>query len=388
MNDPDAKNPPIPIIQPRASFEELRTETEQAVLRLLASGDYILGSEVARLEKEIAEYLDVPHAVGVSSGTDALLVAMQELEIGPGDEVITPCFTFIATATVVMRLGAKPVFVDLDPETYQMSPDGVRAAISERTRAIIPVHLYGHPAPMEDYLRIVGEVDHTIAIVEDAAQAIGTTCKIGKKFLKAGTGGLWGCFSFYPTKNLPACGEAGLMVTADSTRAERARRLRHHGQVAPYRHGLLGGNARLDGVQAAILRLRLRHLEEWNERRRKHARKYDRLFAESGLLSRTEIRLPPKPRPGEVMNYHQYTIGVPRRDELKVYLSGRQIQTGVYYPVPLSQQPVFSFLGHKEGDFPAAERASEEVLSLPVHQHLQPGDVERVVAGITEFYGN
>jgi dTDP-4-amino-4,6-dideoxygalactose transaminase len=387
LNDPEQAHQSIPIIQPRASFEELRAETEKAVLRVLASGDYILGSEVDLLETEIADYLDVPHAIGVSSGTEALLVALQDLEIGPGDEVITPCFTFIATATAVTRLGAKPVFVDVDAETYQMSPDGVRAAINERTRAIIPVHLYGHPAPMEDYLRIVAEANHPIAIVEDAAQAIGTTCRIGKKLLKAGTGGLWGCFSFYPTKNLPACGEAGLMVTADSTHADRARRLRNHGQVAPYRHGLLGGNARLDGVQAAILRVRLRHLEEWNERRRQHAREYDRLFAQSGLLSRREIRLPPKPRAGEVVNYHQYTIGVPRRDELKAYLSERQIQTGVYYPMPLSEQPLFSFLGHKAGDFPAAERAAREVLSLPVHQHLDPGNLERVVAGITEFYG-
>ena len=384
MNDTDKR--PIPIIQPRASFEELRAETEQAVLRLLASGDYILGSEVALLETEIAEYLEVPHAIGVSSGTEALLVALQELEIGPGDEVITPCFTFIATATVVARLGAKPVLVDLDPETYQMSPDGVRAAISERTRAIIPVHLYGHPAPMEEYLQIVKEINPEIAIVEDAAQAIGTTCRIGERLLKAGTEGHWGCFSFYPTKNLPACGEAGLMVTKDPARAERALRLRNHGQVAPYRHGLLAGNARLDGVQAAVLRLRLRRLEEWNDRRREHARQYDRLFAESGLLARASIRLPPKARTGEVANYHQYTIRVPRRDALKAYLGERQIQTGVYYPLPLSEQPVFSFLGHKKGDFPATEKAAQEVLSLPVHQHLQPGDTERVMAAITDFY--
>ncbi len=391
MSDREKYNRPIPIISPRAAFEELRTETEQAVLRVLASGDYILGQETAAFEKEAAEYLGVPHAVGVSSGTEALLLALQDLEVGPGDEVITPCFTFIATATVVARMGARPVFVDIDPETFQMSAAGLAAAITPRTRAIIPVHLYGHPAPIGEYLHIAASARGprgAIPIVEDAAQAIGTVCSAGGRLLKAGAAGLWGCFSFYPTKNLPACGEAGLMVTSDARHAERARQLRTHGQDAPYRHRLLGGNARLDAMQAAVLRVRLRRIDEWNGRRRAHAAAYDGLFAESGLPAKVEgFRLPPGACRGEVANYHQYTIRAPRRDALKEHLQERGISTGVYYPIPLSMQPVFENLGHKAGDFPAAEAAAKEVLCLPVHQHLAPGDVERVVSAILGFYG-
>ncbi|MBI4603949.1 MAG: DegT/DnrJ/EryC1/StrS family aminotransferase [Planctomycetes bacterium] len=377
---------PVPIIAPKAAFQELRRETEEAVLRVLASGDYVLGEETALFEREAAAYLGAAHGVGVSSGTEALLVALQDLEVGPGDEVVVPCFTFIATATVVARLGAKPAFVDIDPETFQMSPRGLAAAITARTRAVIPVHLYGHAAPLDEYRQAIESSGREVPMVEDAAQAIGTVCRLRGRPAKAGTVGLWGCFSFYPTKNLPACGEAGLMVTSDARHAERALQLRNHGQDAPYRHRLLGGNARLDAIQSAVLRVRLRRIEEWNERRRAHAAAYDRHFRERGLLDRPGIRLPPRPRDGEVANYHQYTVRVPRRDELKAHLAERGIQTGVYYPIPVSLQPVFERLGHVPGDFPAAEAACREVLSLPVHQHLAPGDVERVVAEISGFY--
>jgi len=374
---------PIPIIAPKAAFEELQSETEAAVLRVLASGDYILGQETAAFEQESAQYLGVPHAVGVSSGTEALLVALQDLDLEPGDEVIVPCFTFVATATVVARLAARPVFVDIDPETFQMSVEGLAAAVTRRTRAVIPVHLYGHPAPIEEYRRAVGPA---VPIVEDAAQAIGTVCRSGDRLVKAGTLGLWGCFSFYPTKNLPACGEAGLLVTSDPAHAERARQLRSHGQDAPYRHRLLAGNARLDAIQAAVLRVRLRKLEAWNERRRANAALYDRLLTESGAVSRHGVRLPPRPTRGEVSNYHQYTIRAPRRDELRSHLQELGIATGVYYPIPLTLQPVFASLGYRPGDCPAAEAAAAEVLSLPVHQHLASGDVERVARAIAEFY--
>jgi dTDP-4-amino-4,6-dideoxygalactose transaminase len=390
----------IPIISPRATFEELREETEKAVLRVLASGDYILGEETARLEKEMGDYLGVPHAVGVSSGTEALLVALQELEVGPGDEVITPCFTFIATATVVARMGARPVFADIDPGTYQMDPAAVERAITPRTRAILPVHLYGHPGPLDAWLDAARRDGRSIPVIEDAAQAIGTTCAAAGGRRKAGTLGDWGCFSFYPTKNLPACGEAGLMVTSSRERAERARQLRTHGQDAPYRHRLLGGNARLDAIQSAVLRVRLPHLERWNDRRRANAALYDRLLEESGLLARWEgFRLPPRAWGGESANYHQYTVRVPvsgpggrgdvlPRDALKAFLAERGIQTGVYYPIPLSLQPVFAGLGHHPGDFPEAEAAAREVLSLPVHHALRAGDVERVVEAIVDFRGN
>jgi dTDP-4-amino-4,6-dideoxygalactose transaminase len=400
MRTEDRASAPIPIISPRATFEELRAETEKAVLRVLASGDYILGEETAAFEREMCEYLGVAHAVGVSSGTEALLVALQELEVGPGDEVITPCFTFIATATVVARMGAKPVFADIDPASYQMDPARLADAITPRTRAILPVHLYGHPGPLDAYLEAARRGGRSIPIIEDAAQAIGTVSGAGGERRKAGTIGDWGCFSFYPTKNLPACGEAGLMVTSKAERAERARQLRTHGQDAPYRHRLLGGNARLDAIQAAVLRVRLPHLARWNERRRANAALYDRLLEESGLLSRWEgFGLPPRAWGGEAGNYHQYTVRVPAsgpgggagtlpRDALKAFLAARGIQTGVYYPIPLSLQPVFAGLGHRPGDFPHAEAAAREVLSLPVHHALQPGDVERVVAAIVDFRGH
>lgn len=378
---------PISIVSPRSTFEELRLETERAVLELLASGDYILGHQVAAFEKEVSAYLGTPHAVGVSSGTEALLVALEELGIGHGDEVITTPFTFIATATVVARLGARPKFVDIDPRTFQMSPIGLAEALTARTKAVLCVHLYGHPAPVEEYLRAIRDTGRDVPLLEDAAQALGTVCQVDGKPVKAGTAGLWGTFSFYPTKNLPACGEAGLMVTSDPVRAERARQLRSHGQDAPYRHQLLGGNARLDGIQAAILRVRLPHLEAWNSRRRANAALYDRLFEESGLLTLEEgVALPPEAGDGEIANWHQYTLRARRRDELKAFLLERQIQTGVYYPIPVPFQPVFAGLGHRAGDFPEAERAAREVLSLPVHQSLSPGDLERVAAAVVAFY--
>jgi dTDP-4-amino-4,6-dideoxygalactose transaminase len=378
---------PIPIIAPRLSFEELREETERAVLEVLASGDYILGRQAGAFESEAAGYLGVKHAVGVSSGTEALLLALQSLDIGPGDEVVTTCYTFIATATVVARLGARPVFVDIDPETYQMDAGGLARALSPTTRAVMCVHLYGHPAPLDAYAAVCASAGRDVPLIEDAAQAIGSVCRVNSRLVKAGSVGLWGCFSFYPTKNLPACGEAGLMVTASDEHAERARQLRNQGMDAPYRHRYLGGNGRLDGIQAAVLRVRLPHIEDWNERRRRNAALYRRLFEDSGLTSRIEgLRLPPVPGEGEVTNYHQFTIRVPRRDELKQHLAEQGIGAGVYYPIPVSMQPVFAHLGHKPGDFPHAEAAAREVLSLPVHQNLAPGDVERVVAAIDEFY--
>ena len=377
----------IPIISPRAAFEELRAETEKAVLAVLASGEYVLGQPTALFEKEAAAYLGIEHAVGVSSGTEALLIALQEIGVGPGDEVISPCFTFIATATVAARLGARPIFVDIDPETYQMSTEGLRRAITAKTSAVIPVHLYGHPAPISEYEDALISSKRRVALVEDAAQAIGTVFRHCGKAIKAGTVGDWGCFSFYPTKNLAACGEAGLMVTADAERAERARQMRTQGQDAPYRHRHLSGNGRLDAIQAAVLRVRLQHLEEWNERRRRNASLYMRLLGESGVLGGVPgFRLPPAPGEGGIPNWHQFTVRAPRRDELKARLADRGIQTGVYYPIPVSLQPVFSQLGYHPGDFPAAEEAAREVLSLPIHQHLQPGDVERVVAEIADFY--
>ena len=357
------------------------------MLDVLESGQYILGPAVEKLEADFCRYLDTTHAIGVSSGTEALLLALGALNVGPGDEVVTTAYSFIASGTCIARCGARPVFADIDPDTYQMDPASLAAAITPRTRAIIAVHLYGHPAPMDEYLAIAREAsDEPIAVVEDAAQAIGTVCRVGPEGrpMKAGTIGLWGCFSFYPTKNLPACGEAGLMVTGQPHQAERARQLRVHGMDSQYHHVLLGGNARIDAIQAAILSVRLRHLDRWNDRRRENAAKYDALFEQSGLEA---IKRPPPVREGEVANYHQYTIRVPRRDELRAALGEKGISAGVYYPLALPLQPVFADLGYAEKDFPHASRASEEVLSLPIHQHLSPEEVERVAGEIVDFYG-
>jgi len=376
---------PIPINDPKRAFEELRDETEEAIRRVFESGGYIQGPEVDALEKEIADYMEVPHAVAVSSGTEALLLALTELEIAPGDEVIVPAFTFVASGTTAARLGAKLVFADIDPVTFQMDPTALAAAITPKTRAVVVVHLYGYPGPIHEYRRIAGD----IPIIEDAAQAIGTRYfDVNRQQLKhAGSECEWGCFSFYPTKNLPACGEAGLMITNDEQRATRARQIRNHGMDALYRHALLGGNARMDGVQAAVLRVRLPHIESWNNRRRDNAALYNRLFTESGLTTRLEgFQLPATVPAGEVTNYHQYTLRVPQRDALHTNLQERGIATGVYYPIPLPRQPVFRHLGYSETDFPHSERCSEDVLSLPIHQFISVTEVERVAKSIVEFY--
>ncbi len=378
----------IAIVDPQAVFEELREETETAVLEVLASGRYALGPRVEEFEAAACDYLGSAHAFGVSSGTEALLTALQALDVRPGDEVITTAFTFIASATCVARLGVRPVFVDIDPVTYQMAPDALAAAITPRTRAIIAVHLYGHPAPMRRYLELAAEPDEPIAVIEDAAQALGTRCLAASgDAVAAGTLGLFGCFSFYPTKNLPACGEAGLVVTSQQRLAERVQMLRNHGMDGLYRHVLLAGNGRMDALQAAVLGVRLRHLDRWNARRRENAALFDRLFRASGLLDRADLlALPPQPEAGEVATYHQYTLRATRRDELRQALQEEGISSGVYYPIPLPMQPIFQELGYGPGSFPEAEQAASEVISLPVHQYMSADDVERIVAVIDRFY--
>jgi dTDP-4-amino-4,6-dideoxygalactose transaminase len=384
------KEKTIGMVDVRKGYGELREEIDRAVGETLASGEYCLGSQVAAFETEVADYLGIPFAIGVSSGTDALLLALTEMGVGPGDEVIAPAFTFIATATGIARLGAKPVFVDVAPGSFQMDPDRLAAAITPRTRAIIPVHLYGDPAPIEEYLRAAAAQGRPIPVIEDACQAIGA--RIDGKSL--GAFGEWGCYSFYPTKNLPACGDAGLMVTRDRERAERVRRLRAHGveEGKLYHHTVIGINARLDGLQGAILRVRLRHLDRWNAARAASALRYREAFAASGVLEMMDppdgpaVRLFPPPGPGRRGNNHQFPILASRRDELKAHLAGRNIATAVFYPTPLPFQPAFRSLGAQPGDFPGSEALAREVLCLPIHQYLAPGDVERVVEGIASFY--
>ena len=379
----------VPITDPRQTYADLREATDRAVLDVLASGQYALGEQVSAFEAEVAEYLGTPHAIGVASGTEALLLALSALDVGPGDEVVTTAYSFIASATCIARLGATPVFVDIDPDTYQMDPAGLARAITPRTRAVIAVHLYGYAAPLDAYQAVLDEHEEPIALIEDAAQAIGTVCRVGpeRRAAKAGTVGIWGCYSFYPTKNLPACGEGGLMVTPQPVQAERGRQLRNHGMDAQYHHALLAGNGRLSALQAAVLRVRLPHLESWNDVRRSNAALYDQMFADSGLPSRLPgFSLPPKAAEGEIANYHQYTLRVPRRDGLNATLREKGINAGVYYPLALPFQPVFRDLGAAPGSFPESEKASQEVLCLPIHQHLTRADVERVASEIIEFY--
>jgi len=379
------------MVDVRRGYEDLRGEIDRAVLETLASGEYCLGSQCEAFEREVAAYLGVPHAIGLSSGTDALLLALTELGVKPGDEVIAPAFTFIATATGIARLGARPVFADIQRDGFQMDSGALAAAITPRTSAVIPVHLYGSPAPMGRYEEVIAASGHSIPIVEDACQAMGTIGREGR----SGTIGVWGCFSFYPTKNLAACGDAGLMVTREAERAERVRRLRAHGMEASrlYHHTLIGINARLDGIQAAILRVRLRDIDRANLARAGNADRYRTAFKESGILGRVDsrsrapaLRLFPAPGPGEFSNNHQFPVLAARRDELKAHLFERGIQSAVFYPTPLPFQPAFSGLGHRAGDFPASEALARDVLCLPVHPYLTTGDIDRVAGEIVRFY--
>jgi dTDP-4-amino-4,6-dideoxygalactose transaminase len=317
----------------------------------------------------------VPFAVGVSSGTDALLVALLALDIGPGDEVIVPTFSFFATAGSVARVGARPVFVDVDPETLMLTPETVRPAITARTRAIVPVHLYGLCADMPPLLELAARTG--LPLVEDAAQAIGARCEDGA----AGAIGAMGCFSFYPTKNLGAYGDGGLVTTADEARAARVRRLRNQGMEPKYLHHEIGGAFRLDALQAAILRVKLPHLSRWNDRRRANAETYRELFDEAGLAGR--VGLPPEPR-GRRHVYHQYVIRVPQRDALRAHLARRGVGTDVYYPVPLHRQACFTGLTAPDAAFPNADAAAAEVLALPVYPELTRVQQAHVVRSIAE----
>jgi dTDP-4-amino-4,6-dideoxygalactose transaminase len=370
----------IPLIDLKAQHATIAGEIRVAIDRVVDSQQFILGPEVEALEKEIAAYCGVRHAVGVSSGTDALLVALMALDIGPGDEVVVPTFSFFATAGVVARLGARPVFVDIDRRTFNLDPAGLEAAISPRTRAIMPVHLFGQTADMEPIQAAAAGAG--VPVVEDAAQAIGADYH-GRR---AGTMGLLACFSFFPTKNLGGFGDGGMVVTDDGGLADRLRRLRMHGFADQYRSSEVGGNFRLDALQAAVLRVKLRHLEEWHEGRRRNARRYRELFEEAGLGGgEGPVRTPHEAGFGRHI-YHQYTLSCRSRDELRRFLTERQIGTAIYYPVPLHLQECFATLGHRRGDFPVAEAVVEECLALPIYPELGDEAARRVVATIHSFY--
>jgi dTDP-4-amino-4,6-dideoxygalactose transaminase len=364
----------IPILDLTRQHRQLRPELERAIGAVLDGGAFINGPNVKALEEEIARYIDVPYAVGLNSGTDALHLALRALDIGPGDEVITTPFTFVATTEAIGMVGATPVFVDIDPATLNIDPDAVAAAVTPRTTAIIPVHLYGLPAPMDEISAIARK--HRLAVIEDCAQSIGAT--IGGR--RTGALGTIGAFSFFPSKNLGACGDAGMIVTADEQLAERVRRLRAHGAAVKYYHEELGVNSRLDELQAAILRVKLAHLDEWIERRRTIAAWYT---VELGRLQGIELPLS-HPQHAVRHVYHQFTVRVldGQRDRVARELRELGVQTMVYYPVPLHLQAVHAGLHLQQGAFPHAERAAAEVLSLPMFPELRDNEIDRVVSSL------
>jgi dTDP-4-amino-4,6-dideoxygalactose transaminase len=366
----------VPLLDLSAQYRPIRDEVLAAVTRVCDSQHFILGSEVEACERELAAMLDVPHAIGVSSGTDALLAAMMAVGIGPGDEVITPTYSFFATAGCVARLGATPVFVDSERDTLNLDPRATIAAITPRTKAIVPVHLFGQAADLDPILDAAR--DRGIAVIEDAAQAIGTRYK-GR--LVGGIGDL-GCFSFFPSKNLGAFGDGGLVTTRDAALAAKVRLLRGHGMQPKYYHQLVGGNFRLDALQAAVLRVKAPHLAAWSEGRRRNAARYRTLFADARL---TQVELPVE-RPGGYHIYNQFVVRVPDRDGLRVHLGEQGIGTEVYYPVPFHRQQCFAGIVSQGAAFPVADEAAATSLALPIYGELSEEQQRSVVEAIASYY--
>ena len=364
----------VPLLDLKAQYAIIREEIIPAVQAVLESQIFNIGPAVKELEKTIADYCGCKAAVGVSSGTDALLLSMMALGVGSGDEVITTPFTFFATAGAIWRLGAKPRFVDIKLDTFNIDSSKIEAAVTENTRAVMLVHLYGQMAEMDEIMDVAGR--HGLCVIEDAAQAIGAEYK-GRK---AGSIGTAGVFSFYPTKNLGAMGDAGMIVTQDEQLAEKMQLLRNHGMGRQYSHKWVGGNFRMDSVQAAALMVKMRYLTGWTEQRRANAARYDSLLADCDEVAAPVVSA------GRFAIYNQYVIRAAGRDELRKYLADNGIASGVYYPLGLHMQECFASLGFKEGDFPVAEKACREVLALPVHQDLADEQIDYVAGKIKAFY--
>ena len=382
----------VPLLDLRPPLEELRDEIVEAVTQVIDSTRYIMGPEIDGLEKEIAAYCGTKDAVGVSSGTDALLLALMVLEVGPGDLVMTSNFSFFATAGVVARLNATPVFVDIDPQTFNIDPESLSRALAEmdaqtrkRVKAIIPVHLYGQCADMEAILKISRE--YNIPVIEDGAQAIGAECEIDGQKRSAGSSGGFGCFSFFPSKNLGGVGDGGIVTINNSEMADQLRLKRVHGGERKYYHRVIGGNFRLDPIQAAVIRVKLPHLNKWHSQRQDNAEHYNKLFAEKDLGGK--VQLPFVGHSENLQNphiYNQYVIKAERRDELQAFLAGNEIASEVYYPLPFHLQECFLHLGGKTEDFPVSEAAAKEVLALPVYPGMTKEMRETVVEQIANFY--
>ena len=370
--------PLFPFLDLKAQFDDIKNEVMEAVSHVFEDQRFILGPEVELLENEIAALVGARAAVGCASGSDALLLSLKALGIGPGDEVITTPFTFVATVGSMARAGARPVLIDIRPDTFNLDSNLIEAAISSRTRAILPVHLFGLAADLDPILQLAEA--HRLAVVEDAAQAIGA-CYRGRH---VGSLGAAGCFSFYPSKNLGGAGDGGMVTTNDAQVADQLRRLRDHGRSQKYSHEVLGMNSRLDALQAAILRVKLLHLANWTRRRQEKAERYRALFDEFALDG--NVKLPAAP-PGCFHVYNQFTVRSSERDRLREFLRARGIPTEIYYPRPLHLQPAFGYLGYRAGEFPAAEAASREVLSLPIYPELKEEHQGAVVRAIADFYG-
>ena len=381
----------VPLLDLKAQYATIREQVRDAIDRVLESQQFILGSEVTALEEAVANYVGARHGIGMSSGTDALLAALMALDVGPGDLVIGPAYSFFATAGVAVRLGAIPVFVDIDPVTYNMSPDALErvwAALDrtrqQRVKAVIPVHLFGQCADMGrilDFSRHAG-----IPVVEDAAQAIGTVYRDGRS---AGSLGVMGCLSFYPTKNLGGIGDGGMVVTDNEALAQRLRLLRNHGAEQRYFHKIVGANFRLDSIQAAVLLVKLTYLDGWHKARQEHAEHYRRLLSHTGLIERGDIGLPDNPDGGASTRahiYNQFVIRTRQRDALRSFLTTQGVGTEIYYPVPFHLQECFRHLGYHPDDFPESARAARETLALPIYPELTHAQQEYVVERLVTFY--
>ncbi|MHB8520296.1 MAG: DegT/DnrJ/EryC1/StrS family aminotransferase [Limisphaerales bacterium] len=367
-------NQPVPYLDLTAQMRPIRQEIDAAIARSLDHATFCLGPDVAQFEKDFAQFCGTQQAVGLNSGTSALHVAMRLLDVGPGDEVITTPFTFVATSWAISYVGARPVYVDIDDATFNLNPELVEEAITPRTKVVMPVHLYGHPCDLDPLLEICRR--RNLKLVEDAAQAHGARYR-GKK---VGAFGAAAAFSFYPGKNLGACGEGGALVMDDAALAERARALRNHGSTARYYHDEIGFNYRMEGIQGAVLGVKLKHLARWTAERRRVANRYHELLAD------TPLQLPREAGYAESV-YHVYVVRHPRRDELRQHLEQNEIGYGLHYPLPLHLQKCYAHLGYKSGDFPVAEKAARECLSLPIYPELTDAQIQRVVKVVKDFFG-